>query len=118
MVQLNEISDAISAAPPVQQESTAQRYVGLPIDWVTRFVSVSETNIGNVGVMLEFEGVHGLRGLILSNVKIADYPQLKVLQEGSRIRIVGKISEIGVSAPTKITDAKLFLLPPPQKESV
>jgi hypothetical protein len=64
------------------------------------------------------EGVHGLRGLILSNVKIANYPQLKVLQEGSRIRIVGKISEIGVSAPTKITDAKLFFLPPSQKESV
>jgi hypothetical protein len=118
MVQLNEIWDAISAAPPLQQQSTAQHYVGLPIDWVTRFVSVSEANVGNVGVMLEVEGVHGLRGLILSNVKIADYPQLKVLQEGNRIRIVGKISEIDVSAPTKIADAKLFFLPPSQKESV
>ncbi len=117
-VQLNEIWDAISAAPPLQQQSTAQHNVGLPIDWLTRLVLASETDMGNINVTLEFEGIHCLRGLIFSSVKTADYPQLKAVKERSRVRIVGKISEIGVSAPPQIGDAKLFFLPTGPEKSV
>jgi DNA-binding response OmpR family regulator len=116
-VQLNEIWDAISAAPPLQQESTAQQYVGHPIDWLTRFFVASETDMGNMNVTLGFEGIQGLRSLIFSTVISADYPELKVLKERSRVRIVGRISEIGVSTPPQIRDAKLFFLPPSAQES-
>ncbi|MGA2603555.1 MAG: hypothetical protein ABSG14_04945 [Verrucomicrobiia bacterium] len=106
-VTAKDINEAILKATPFLRDATAESYVGQPIDWNCWFDSIVKGKRGRVTVSLRCEpGLTVLR--CHGDVLLSEYPQLRVLREGTPVRIMGTVE--GFSGPFNflIKNAKLY----------
>jgi len=85
-----DIVQTIEKLPPYQREEAAKNYVGLPISWETTFVSLSISQ----DIARLFLNINDRYPWITCSVKLNEYPELKVANSGTRIRLTGSIKYV------------------------
>jgi hypothetical protein len=91
-ITFDEIRAAIQAAPPLQRDSVAERYVGLRIEWDAYFKSGSKKNGGLLRLRLTTSDKFAA-DTIYCEVAQDDYRELAILPAGSKIRVSGEITK-------------------------
>ena len=85
----------IDSHPPLQRIAITKSYVGNRVGWLLNFVSAREEKDGRVRVLLNSPPADPFPfPLIRGEVKLSDYPWLKTLHEGSKVHVLGTISDI------------------------
>jgi len=87
----DEIIKEMDKIPPLQRDKLKESYNGLRVEWKTKFLIANLSKNGNVHLMLLDRGNYPW---ICCDVKINDYPELKVVKEGAVIWISGEIIEV------------------------
>ena len=107
-VTFDQIMEARAAAPPLQQQEVANRYVGLTVQWEMQLFSASKRDNDTVYLSLDF----GPRsyGLIRCEVRLADYRELNVLPKGHPISIIGEIAGVDANV-VRLSNVQLFIRP-------
>ena len=92
-VSVQEIVDAINNAPPFQQETVAEHYVGIPVEWegFLRNVKQDPRDISLVQVNLITDRSRIVGHSIWFSTHPDKLPEIKTLQRDSKLRVVGKI---------------------------
>jgi hypothetical protein len=86
-----QVKDAILSAPPLQQESVAERYIGLRVEWDTYFRNGYKKEDGLLRLYLS--PTENYRGAdVICDVSADDYRELSILPEGTPIRVSGEIA--------------------------
>jgi hypothetical protein len=86
------IKKDVKNRPLYQQRDALKHYTGLYVDWMMKLSSVKEEKDGNIRVSLDFDP--GILSAVFCTVKISDYPELKIMNEGTKIQVKGKIATI------------------------
>ncbi len=82
----------IETQPPLMRQQAAQTYIGKVINWPVIFSNASEQPSGQAHLIFCF-GSHHIN-MITGNVSLSDYPQLRSLRSGERLRVRGTIRKI------------------------
>lgn len=85
-----DIAEAIDSAPPLQRDHVAESFKGLRVEWDTYFKSGRLSEEGTIRLRLGTEQRGSFKS-VLCAVAVADYRELGVLPEGSKIRVFGEI---------------------------
>lgn len=85
-----DIAEAIDSAPPLQRDHVAKNFKGLRVEWDTYFKSGKSSEDGTIRLRLGTEQ-RGSYNTVICEVAGADYRELGVLPEGSKIRVFGEI---------------------------
>jgi len=95
---MSEIYDTIGKMPPFQQLKVAEDYRGIKVDWNMKLLGVSPGKDDLVNLILCWDDDDERPGCHFANctVSVNEYPRLKTLQKGSKIRIHGEIETVGV----------------------
>ena len=88
----SQIFDEFDTQPPLMREEFSQRYIGVEVDWPGTLADAREQKPGQVHVVCWPEPA-GKR-LIVGDVPLADYPQLRQLRVGGHLRLCGTIRNI------------------------
>lgn len=106
-----EIFDDVRSRPPLQQPDVVKSYLGNRVDWLLDFASASATGNereGRVIVLLRTSNSLPLSlPFVVCEVKLLDYPWLKVLDQGSEVRVRGTIRDVDLMI--KLDDVELEL---------
>jgi hypothetical protein len=99
------IKDDLYYAPPIQRDERAKHYEGRPIDWIGLFHKLHKGEGDLVEVTLDYP----TKGVFLCHceVRLSDFPQLRLLPKATPIRIVGTLKKVSYYK-AGIQDAKLF----------
>ena len=92
----NDIRDAVKQAPPLQRYAVGQRFIGLPVDWLTEFAGAEERE-GNVRVHLRTLPANMLdldRTSVFCDVQLDGHPELAVLHRGAKVQARGKVGQV------------------------
>jgi len=106
-VSLDDIRNAIKAAPPLQRDRVAKSYVGLRIEWDAYFSGGIQKEDGSLSLRLEVKSTHTWN-FIHCDVPFDEYRELGVLPENTPIRVSGEISEVGLQA-IDLKDVRLMI---------
>jgi len=87
------IRKQINLLPPFQQKDAIKHYIGLTIDWEMNF-HTAEQNDGDIAHVTLVIDKEGRPDFASCDVKLSQYPELKVMQEGKKIRVKAKIKSI------------------------
>jgi hypothetical protein len=91
-----EIFKKIDSAPPFQKDNIISNYNDIEIRWLTFLRSISLQNSSNVRLLLSTStDYHG--ALVSCTVSIIENPDLKILPQGTKIMVSGKISGLSIS---------------------
>lgn len=85
-----DIAEAISSAPPLQRDHVAETFKGLHVGWDTYFKSGKSSEDGTIRLHLGTEQRGGFY-TVMCEVLAADYRELGILPEGSKIQVFGEI---------------------------
>lgn len=97
LVTLDEINTAIFEAPPLQRDRVAESYIGLRVEWETKFVGGTLKDDENIRIQLTVpDGKHYSKS-VWCEVPSSEYRELGILPEASRVRVTGEIAKIGSS---------------------
>lgn len=100
-ISFDEIMSGIDKAPPLQRTKLAESYVGLPVEWDTKFVDGTPIEKeGTVRIQLSAKKSAPHLGSVFCEVPFADNRELGILPEGSEIRVSGVIESISSSGVT------------------
>ena len=106
-VTFEDIREALDKAPPLQREHIANSYVGIRVEWDTYFKGGTRGENDMVSVRLTTNFERPLN-TIWCEVPLSEYRELGVLPEGSRVRVMGKITEAG-SWDIKLEEVHLII---------
>ncbi|MDD5335261.1 MAG: hypothetical protein PHS32_16135 [Rhodoferax sp.] len=106
-ITFDEIREAISKAPPLQQELVEKSYVGLRVEWDTYFKSGSRRENDLIMLLLTTDNVVG-SNTIWCEVPFNEYRELGVLPRGARIRVAGEVTSAS-QFDVKLKDARLYI---------
>jgi hypothetical protein len=95
-LRFEDIREAIKNAVPLQRDAVKKYYEGINVEWEGYLKHASEFTEGSVLIWLA-PGPTDRDALftIVCYVLLSDYPELRVLREGSKIRVKGMIKEAG-----------------------
>jgi len=82
----------IQAQPPLMRQEAAKAYIGKMVNWPVTFANASEQSSGQAHLIFRFDP-HDM-SMITGNVLLSDYPQLRALRSGERLRVRGTIRKI------------------------
>ena len=82
----------IQAQPPLMRQEAAKAYIGRMVNWPVTFANASEQSSGLAHLIFRFDSHH--INMITGNVSLSDYPQLRALRSGERLRVRGTIRKI------------------------
>ncbi len=92
----DHVMSTYKAAPPLQRDTLAKGFAGVPVTWDAIFQSgrVDESGMANLNLWVydhddNFESIY-------CNVSLNDYRQLSVLPKGASMRVSGKIGRISL----------------------
>ena len=91
-VRLRDIRKAIDAAPPLQQDDVAARYEGIRIRWKMCLWIAGYQGGDSVNLTLVESGFS--LPFVSCEVKLAEYPELKILPEKSPVLVSGTIHAV------------------------
>ncbi|HEV2680248.1 MAG TPA: hypothetical protein VGV14_07100 [Rhodanobacter sp.] len=104
-IELTQIIAALEKAPPLQKADVIKHYVGLSVQWETLLWGADKTDDDNVRVVLDF-GPNSTK-LVYCSVRLSDYRQLGVMDRGTPITVIGRISEVSALSAS-LEDVQLF----------
>lgn len=91
-----EIAQSIKNLPPFQQNTAEENFVGIKICWELTLSLVHKRGENIVILMCESKGYSRYVGVEAS---INEYPQIRVINEGQRLKVFGQITDIEASGP-------------------
>lgn len=97
-IAVKEIVETVRNAPPLQQKSAAENYVGLNVEW-TGYLKSAEPEYNNtqsIRVNLNTNKDEVIGYSIWFKININTIPELRLLHEKSKIRIKGRINSVSV----------------------
>lgn len=103
----NDIAEAISSAPPLQRNHVAESFKGLHVEWDTYFKNGYSSENGTIRLRLGTEQRASLN-TVICEVLAADYRELGILPEGSKIRVFGEI-ESASTFDIELKDVRLHI---------
>jgi hypothetical protein len=86
-----EICAAITAAPPLHQDTRAQEYVGIQVHWLVSLHSAHRRDQGTDRLMLLDRGHYPW---VNCDVPIGEYPELLLASGDTNFWIAGKIKKV------------------------
>ena len=104
-----QILDEISAAPPFQRGDKAGCYAGLEVRWTLQFSAIEPDKWDTALHRLVFLEASRNVTLVLTRVKLANYPRLKTLSEGEMVVVCGAIEKIS-RLSIELTNVRLQFL--------
>ncbi len=102
-----DIAEAIDSAPPLQRDHVAATFKGLRVEWDTYFKSGKLLENGNIRLRLGTEQ-RGSYNTVKCEVLAADYRELGILPEGSKVRVFGEI-ESASKYDIELKDVRLHI---------
>ena len=111
-----EIKKAINDAPPLQRESVAERYLGIRVAWDTFYLGAQMKDSNEIRLHLIAADVEIGTGSIFCTVPYAEYREIGILQENSKIRVYGEVEASGDNG-IRLKDARLHINAPPKEVS-
>ena len=84
----------VEAQPPLMRQQASKAYVGKTVNWPVIFANASEQPSGQAHLIFRFDE-HNVR-MIVGEVPLTQYPQLRSLRSGERLRVRGTIRKIDV----------------------
>jgi len=88
----SQIVEAVEGLPPMQRSSAAAGYKGIRVRWSMLFdTAYREGSYADISLN---ESGDFLGTPVYCRVKLADYPEIKVMKEAARITVAGSISEV------------------------
>jgi hypothetical protein len=92
-ITVQEIVDAINAAPPLQQEELSQHYTGVAVQWVgyLRRAEADPSDKNRVRVNLIVDRSRIVSYSFWFSERLERVPEMKTLKMNSRLRVKGKI---------------------------
>ena len=88
----SQIFAEIDACPPLMREQASQRYIGSEVDWPVTLADAREQKPGQAHVVFWPEP-SGNR-LIVGDVPLSGYPQLRSMRAGDPARARGRIRKV------------------------
>lgn len=104
-ITITEITQALEKAPPLQQDSVGQHYIGLNVQWQAQLFGAEKDNDDNVRLTLDFGNANP--NLVFCNVRLSEYRELGVLQKGAPITVMGRIRKVAPRSAS-LEDVRLF----------
>lgn len=92
-VEYDEIQEALKAAPPMQREEVARRYLGLRVSWSCYYTSAASTSQGRARVHLSLDPQY-LGRSVRCDVDITSYPELAILKAEAPVLVAGRIQDV------------------------
>ncbi len=92
-VEYDAIQEALEAAPPMQRDVVARRYLGLRVSWSCYFSSASTDSKGKARVHLSLDP-RNLGRAVRCEVNIDDYPELAILNSKAPVQVEGRIHDV------------------------
>jgi hypothetical protein len=105
-VTFQEVRDAYDNAPPFQQSQITHHYDGVRVEWEGNFNSVTPRN---ELVTVRMYATDKLGSGVNFIVAISDYPELKTMLPGRRIRVLGTIKLVDTLS-IELVDAEMTVL--------
>jgi hypothetical protein len=106
-ISVREIVDAVRVAPPLQQTSAANPYVGVQVEWVGYLKSaeqtVDSTNRAQVNLNVSRDKV--IDYSIWFSADLSALPELRLLHQDSKLRVKGQIVSVNVPGISVSLDA-------------
>lgn len=103
----SDIMNSIEAAPPLQRDRVRDNFVGIRVQWDAFFHGGSEKATKQYRVTLKSK--EAALGLIMCEVSAKDYPELRILNAGIPIRIIGNILKV-YDLHIELTDVRLEIV--------
>lgn len=91
-----EIVDYISSLPPLQQTEVALNYKGIKISWSVHLEG-GNTSAINKNLYTIFLRDKNLYPLIICNIDLTNYPQLKIIKKDQDFIVEGEIDNVDLS---------------------
>jgi len=89
-----QIFAEFDAQPPLMRKEFVQRYIGVEVDWPGTLADAREQKLGQIHVVCWPEP-DGER-LIVCDVSLSEYPQLKQLRVGDPLHLRGRIRKVDI----------------------
>lgn len=105
-ISLDEINTAIKDAPPLQRDRVAESYIGLKVEWETRFIGGRPRDNNEIRLHLSVEDAKHHPRSVWCEVPINQYRELGIMKEGENVRVSGQIQKIAEHG-IDLTDARL-----------
>ena len=107
-----EIREKINLLPPYQQDEARKNYLGVWVEWKGRFRHVEKQEDGSIKVSLQALQPKSIKGIVGSvwfdcTVQLSDYPQLKIMDQGTEVTVIGKIVGFDLVDTIVLDDVKL-----------
>ena len=93
-VTFEEIQETIRAAPPMQRDLVAERYVGLNVEWDTYFKDGSQKVGEDIITIRLTTDARSKLTTVVCKVQANDYRHLGILPEGTKIRVSGQLTKV------------------------
>lgn len=92
-ITVNKIIEEINSSPPFQKDSVSKRYDGLGVNWFGYLHNASPSDRDDNKVKVKLRTAESLMDscYIWFDIKLADFPEIQVLEKGAGIRIKGEI---------------------------
>jgi hypothetical protein len=81
----------VDSYPPLQRNQIEDSYKGIKVEWKTKFQEAHLRNDGTTHLMLLDRGSYPW---VYCDVRVSDYPELKVIKEGTIIWVSGEIIKV------------------------
>lgn len=104
-IELSQIASALNKAPPLQKTDLVKHYIGLNVQWETLLWNAERIDDDNVRLVLDFGSAN--TQLVFCSVRLSDYRELGIMEKGTPITVIGRISEVSTSSAT-LEDVQLF----------
>lgn len=108
VISLDEINTSLADAPPLQRTRIAESYVGLRVEWDTQFVGGKLQEDGDIRLQLTIPNAKHQPKSVWCKVPAAEYRELGILPEDSKIRVSGEIEAVA-SHGIELKEARLHI---------
>lgn len=102
----------VKSRPPFERTIAAKKYEGIAVEWSGKFYDLFMVGSERVRLHIFVNSTTGAwDAMIMVEVSLSEYPTIKILTPGTRIRMQGRIKTVTVGMPEyiELEDAKLFI---------
>lgn len=94
LISFDDIQEAIGSTPPLQRDQVKENFIGITVDWIAYLNSAKKKDNGLIGLSLSADIRKSFK-FIYCTIPLAEYPEIRILPENSRIHIRGEIENVG-----------------------
>jgi hypothetical protein len=102
----------VKSRPPFERTIAAKKYEGIAVEWSGKFYDLFMVREERARLHIVIRStIETWDAMIVVEVSLSEYPAVKILTPGTRIRMQGRIKTVTVGMPEyiELEDAKLFI---------